>query len=63
MECLNNFCIYQKDDECMLDEIELDTNGTCVSCIYPDIPPQILKYEKDKLRKRYDEEDGRDDFS
>ncbi len=53
MECLNYFCIYQKDDECMLDEIELDINGSCAECIYPDIPPQILECEKEKLRKKY----------
>ncbi len=54
MECLNNFCIYGKDNECMLDEIELDINGSCASCIYPNIPTQILEHEKEKLRKRYE---------
>ena len=54
MECLNNFCIYQKDDKCMLDEIELDINGSCTECIYPDIPTHILEYEKEKLRKKYE---------
>ncbi len=54
MECLNNFCIYEKDNKCMLDTIELDTNGSCMSCIYRNIPPQILEYEKEKLRKRYE---------
>ncbi len=35
----------------MLDEIELDNNGSCAECIYPDIPPQILEHEKEKLKK------------
>ncbi len=58
MNCLNNFCIYQKDNECMLDEIELDINGCCEECIYANIPPQILEYEKEKLRKIYEMEDN-----
>ena len=57
MECLNEFCIYQKDDKCILDEIEIGTSGICQSCIYPNIPPEILEQEKEKLRKRYEEYD------
>ena len=54
MECLNKLCIYQKNDKCMLDEIELDSSGICQMCIYPDIPPEILEQEKEKLRKKYE---------
>ena len=52
MECENAFCIYQKDNRCLLDVIELDINGSCQSVIYPDIPTHILEYEKEKLRKK-----------
>lgn len=30
----NEFCVYQKNDECTLDEIELDISGLCTTCIY-----------------------------
>ena len=53
MVCLNEFCIYQKDNNCLLDTVELDSNGRCEECIYADIPPQILEYEKEKLREKY----------
>ena len=58
MECRNNFCIYQKDDICKLDTIELDENGICRSCICVDIPPQILDLEKEKLLRIYETEDN-----
>ena len=54
MECLNYFCIYGKDNECMLDEIELNINGCCEECIYANIPTEVLEYEKEKLRKKYE---------
>ena len=57
MECLNNFCIYGKDNECMLDEIELDVNGCCEECIYANIPTEVLEYEKERIRKRFVNED------
>ena len=56
MVCLNEFCIYQKDNNCLLDTIELDINGCCEECIYADIPPKVLEYEKEKLREKYKEE-------
>ncbi len=42
----------------MLDNIELDNNGCCDSCICPTIPNEILEYEKEKLRIRFEAEDG-----
>ncbi len=57
IECLKELCIYQKNDRCMLDNIELDMNGCCDSCICPMIPEEVLEREKEKLRKRLDEEE------
>ena len=37
MECLNNFCIYQKEDKCMLGRISINTLGMCESCIVVNI--------------------------
>lgn len=46
MECLNDFCIYQKDEKCMLDRISIDTLGMCDSCIKTNIDEQILEILK-----------------
>lgn len=48
MLCENLFCIYYSDEECILDEIELDICGNCKCCIYVDIP------EKQLAKKRHE---------
>lgn len=53
IECLNKFCIYQKNNKCILEEIGIENNGTCASCIYIDIPEDILEYEKQKARNSF----------
>ena len=57
MDCMNVFCIYQKDDRCLLDHISLDDMGCCQECIYPDLSPQTLEHEKEKSRNRYTADD------
>ena len=57
MNCLKELCIYQKDDKCMLDSIELDNNGCCESCIFVNIPSNLLEYEKENLRRRLEGKD------
>ncbi len=47
MTCENIFCIYQRNNECVLEEINLDITGTCVDCIYVDIGQKKLKKIKD----------------
>ncbi len=54
MKCDNSFCIYQKEDECILNEIELDINGICMDCIYVNIPKKILSGYKKKLLENLD---------
>ncbi len=52
MLCENLFCIYYQDDECILDEIELDICGSCKCCIYVDIPEkQLEKKRKEGMYK------------
>ncbi len=63
MECRNVFCIYQKDNQCTMGDIELDSAGVCQSCIYPDIPTEILETAKEQLRKKFVEEDSRHEQS
>ena len=43
MRCENIFCIYwSKENICILDETELDINGTCTNCIYVDLDEYML---------------------
>ena len=56
MECLNNFCIYQKGDKCILDRISIDTLGMCESCIVANIDEQILEDSKKRMLEKFDEE-------
>ena len=30
--CENEFCIYQQDNNCILENLELDISGQCLSC-------------------------------
>ena len=48
MKCENIFCVYQKNDECSLEEIELDILGQCRECIYIDLPDDIINEQKTK---------------
>ena len=49
MLCENLFCIYWEAEKCILDEISLDIQGNCESCIYVDIDPNLLQKERKKL--------------
>ncbi len=44
----NLFCIYQKNSHCILEDIELDIEGQCKECIYPDIDLEKLQFLKNK---------------
>jgi len=48
MKCENIFCVYQKNDECILEEIELDILGQCRECIYIDLSDDIINEQKTK---------------
>ena len=51
MKCENNYCIYQYEDKCILDEISIDGLGMCAECIYPDIDEKTLNEAKTKNLK------------
>ncbi len=34
MNCALTLCIYQLNNKCTLDSIEIDETGSCSSCIY-----------------------------
>ena len=57
MTCENIFCIYQRNNECILEEISLDIMGICDNCIYVDIDTKMLNELKENqlrnIEKRY----------
>ncbi len=50
MKCHNQLCIYQEEDQCMLEEIELDAWGRCENSIATILHRTALKEEKKALR-------------
>lgn len=55
MKCDNLFCIYQNNGQCILKNIELDIEGRCKECIYPDIDEEKLQFIKnEKLKILFD---------
>ena len=58
MKCEFEFCIYQKDNQCILKEpIEINELGMCDCCITPIIDKDILTQAKEKVLKQYAEEE------
>ena len=51
MKCENYLCVYEKDGCCEFDDISLDINGMCISCIYPNFNKDILKNAKEETIK------------
>lgn len=48
LSCENEFCIYWKKNQCVLDKISLDNQGVCQACIHVTISDDQL----DTLRKK-----------
>ena len=51
LSCDNKFCIYQKQETCILEKVELDTGGNCVDCIYINVEENTLNGLKETLLK------------
>ena len=56
MKCDNYLCIYQSNEECLLNEIRIDAFGMCTECIYPDFNEEILNEAKLKLLNKYEKD-------
>ena len=57
MICENIFCVYNKEENCVLDDVELDIQGKCTSCEYINIDDEYLEGKKKELLGWYDEWD------
>ena len=57
LTCENDFCIYNRGFRCILDEIELDATGSCLSCISVLLDHDLLLAEKkrqvEELENKY----------
>ncbi len=53
MKCENCFCIYQENEECILNDINIDITGQCDSCICVNIPSTDLHKYKKQLRDNF----------
>ena len=51
LTCENEFCIYQKQGNCILKSVQLDIQGNCTDCIYTDVKEDALNSLKEKLLK------------
>ncbi len=49
MECENYFCVYWRNEKCILDKIRINGLGMCDECIMVNIKEEVLDAEK----KRY----------
>ena len=59
MKCENCFCIYEKNGDCILEEISLNACGNCEDCIYPSIDSEYLEAKKQSLLEKLNIEDNR----
>ena len=52
MICENDYCIYWKDNRCILNEIYVNKIGLCESCIHISIPDDDLKKVREEQLAR-----------
>ncbi len=53
LSCENEFCIYQKQGNCILESVQLDIRGNCIDCIYVNIDENTLCNLKEQLLKKF----------
>ena len=53
MICEFHFCIYNENNQCILDEISINESGICDCAIYPEIDDEYLKQCKQTELKKY----------
>lgn len=56
MRCENIFCVYNHNDECVIDR-ELDIMGRCRDCIYVSPDPEYLRALKIKILRSWGDDD------
>ena len=54
MSCENDHCIYNKDFECILDKISINSLGMCDDCIMVALDKNFLEAEKARQLPSWD---------
>lgn len=55
MICENKMCIFQKNNKCLKDRIELNRHGNCQDMIFPVIPEDFLDVYKNFSRNEFEQ--------
>lgn len=53
MRCENSFCIYWKENNCILEEITINPIGLCDDCILVNIEEDVLNQKRKELLDLY----------
>ena len=51
MKCEFNYCVYNREQICILNEIKINSFGICEPCEMIDIPNNIIEKHKNKRLK------------
>ena len=57
MKCENYYCIYEKDGECLFDEVGVTSGGICSECILVSVPFEALEKLKQIQREQFEQMD------
>ena len=53
MKCEFDYCIYNKEFTCILDEIQINSSGMCEECEFVAVPKEILeKYKNQRIKEQ-----------
>ena len=55
MKCENNYCIYNRQHKCLVDEPEMNSLGMCDSCIIISLEGDFLENEKERQLNELEE--------
>ena len=55
MNCENEYCIYNRDFHCILEDVSLDAMGMCNSCITVELAKKFLEAEKERQLREISE--------
>jgi len=55
MKCEFDFCVYNRDFACILDEIQINALGMCENCEIIAVPKTVLDHRKQQRLKEIEE--------
>lgn len=53
LRCENAYCVYNRDCECQLEQVEINETGCCDACTFIDVPKIVLDKYKDITLSRW----------